>query len=108
MTVRTIYHPDQHSPLGFHVERWQDCEAIVDNNKRLQGEAQHSDFMRHIASVPCIIIEKWLNEERARGNLHLRLFSPEFNEMVARKLRDPDWKWLRTDAKNPSHVGYGS
>jgi hypothetical protein len=45
-----------------------------------------------------VIIVRWLNEEYARGNIHLRPFTREFNEtVVARKLRDPEWRLLRTD-----------
>jgi hypothetical protein len=40
---------------------------------------------------------RWLNEEHARGNTRLRLFSKEFDALIAQKLRDPDWKFLRTD-----------
>jgi hypothetical protein len=40
---------------------------------------------------------QWLNEEHARGNTGLRMFSPEFYALVARKLADPEWKHLRTD-----------
>lgn len=105
MSVFTLVHPDVDK--GFIIERWQDCEAIVENNKRLQKEAQRSDFMRHTASIPNVIIERWLNEELQRGNVGLRLFSEEFNRVIFRKLRDPEWKWLRTDAKNPSFMGWG-
>ena len=44
-----------------------------------------------------MILVRWLNEEYARGNTDLRMFTPAFNELVARKLRDPDWKHLRVD-----------
>jgi hypothetical protein len=76
---------------------WQDVEPILDHNKALRSEAQHSTWCRHVATIPNLILVKWLNEEYARGNTRLRIFSPEFNELVARKLRDPDWKYLRTD-----------
>jgi hypothetical protein len=45
-----------------------------------------------------VILVRWLNEEYARGNTHLRLFTREFNEtVVRRKLQDPDWAYLRVD-----------
>jgi hypothetical protein len=43
-----------------------------------------------------VILLKWLNEEHARGNTKLRLFTKEFDELVARRLADPDWAYLRT------------
>ena len=44
-----------------------------------------------------MILLKWLNEAHARGNTALRLFTKEFDEFAARKLADPEWKYLRTD-----------
>ena len=44
-----------------------------------------------------MILVRLLNEEHARGNVGLRLFGKEFDELVARKLRDPEWQHLRTD-----------
>jgi hypothetical protein len=79
------------------AETIQDVEPILEHNKALQAEPQHSDWGRHIACIPNVILVKWLNEEYARGNLALRLFSKEFDALVAKKLNDPDWKHLRVD-----------
>ena len=78
-------------------ERIQDVGDIIERNKALQSEPQKSDWGRHIASIPNIFLEQWLNEEWRRGNRSIRLFSADFNKLVARKLRDPDWRFLRTD-----------
>jgi hypothetical protein len=75
----------------------QDVEPILDRNHGLRGEPQRSDWARHVASIPNVILVQWLNEEYARGNTRLRMFSPEFNAIVERKLADPNWKKLRTD-----------
>lgn len=77
----------------------QDVEPILERNKALRGESQQGhDFARLIADIPAVIIVRWLNEEYARGNTHLRPFTREFNEtVVARKLKDPEWAYLRTD-----------
>jgi hypothetical protein len=79
------------------VEHVQDVEAIIERNKMLQTMPQKSDWGRQIAEIPNVFIMQWLNEEWARGNAEMRLFSEEFNQLVARKLRDPDWRFLRTD-----------
>jgi hypothetical protein len=79
--------------VGTH----QDVEAIIEHNKALQTLPQKSDWGRHVASIPLNIINQWLNEEWARGNVSLRLAGPEFDAMVERKLADPDWRFLRTD-----------
>jgi hypothetical protein len=80
---------------------WQDVEPILERNKLLRSMPQpprrRGDWGRHIASIPNVILVKWLNEEYAQGNTRLRMFTPEFNELVARRLRDSDWKYLRTD-----------
>jgi hypothetical protein len=74
----------------------QDVAPILERNKALRGESQRHDCARLIADIPAVIIVQWLNEEYARGNTHLRPFTREFNEtVVARKLRDSEWKHLR-------------
>lgn len=75
----------------------QDVEPILEHNKELRSQSQKSDWGRHVASIPNVIMVKWLNEEYARGNTELRMFSKEFDELIARKLRDLDWAYLRTD-----------
>jgi hypothetical protein len=76
---------------------FQDVEDIIERNKALQSVPQKSDWGRHVASIPLNIVNQWLNEEWARGNVSLRMGGPEFDALVARKLADPDWRFLRTD-----------
>jgi hypothetical protein len=75
----------------------QDVEPILERNARLRGERHRGDWGRQVATIPNVILLKWLNEEHARGNGGLRMFTSEFDELVARKLADPEWKFLRTD-----------
>jgi hypothetical protein len=75
----------------------QNVQPILEHNAALRGEAQRGAWGRHVATVPNVILARWLNEEHARGNTQLRMFTPEFYALVARKLRDPEWKHLRTD-----------
>lgn len=72
-------------------------EEILARNAELRKEEQRSDWGRHVASIPNSIYVQWLNEEYQKGNKTLRLFTPEFDALVERKLRDPDWFYLRTD-----------
>lgn len=74
----------------------QDVEPILVRNARLRREPQRGDWGRHVASIPNVLLLKWLNEEHARGNTGLRLFTREFDAFIARKLADPDWAYLRT------------
>jgi hypothetical protein len=76
------------------VERVQDVEAIIERNKLLRTLPQRSDWGRHIATIPNIIIERWMKED---GVNVLGLSSEEFGEFIRKKLNDPDWRHLRTD-----------
>lgn len=103
--MKTIFHPDGDR---FHIEQVQDVEDILENNKRLRSERQDADWGRHVASIPNVIYVRWLNEEHARGN-PVRPFSPEFDEIVQKKLQDPEWAYLRTDsAQVQGFMGFGS
>lgn len=91
------------------VHSMQDVEPILEYNKELRTQPQHSDWGRHVASIPNVIITQWLNEEWMRGNVGLRPFTKEFDELVKRKLNDPDWKYLRTDSQSVQGImGFGS
>ena len=79
------------------IEHAQDCTPILEWNHEARRDGQHSDWGRHVARIPNVIYVKWLDEERARGNTALRLFTPEFDQIVQKKLDDPEWAYLRTD-----------
>lgn len=79
------------------IEQVQDVEPILAWNKEARRDPQHSDWGRHVARIPNVIYVRWLNEEHARGNIHLRMFTPEFDLIVQKKLEDPEWVYLRTD-----------
>ena len=91
------------------VEHTQDVEAIIERNKALQKETQKSDWGRHIASIPNVIYVKWFNEEYEKGNVDLKLFSEQMDRIVERKLKDPEWAYLRTDSPQvQGFLGFGS
>ena len=95
--VLTRHHFDA-SEGALTVERVQDVEPILDQNKLLRSLPQKSDWGRHIANIPNVIYEKWFNEyNEGRAVPDFRIFGPEFSEFVSRKLQDPDWAYLRTD-----------
>lgn len=97
MSVQTSLHIDE-SAQSFTFQRSQDVEDIIEANKQAAAQSQISDWGKHVARIPNIFLEQWLNEEYARGNVGLRLFTPEFDRVIARKLQDPDWRFLRVDA----------
>lgn len=84
-----------------------DLEPYLERNKMLRTLHQpKTDGLKHVASIPNLIMVKWLNEAWQRGS-NVRYLSREWDDIVKKKLKDPEWAYLRTDA--PSHrVGYGS
>lgn len=93
MRTRVFLRPEDKS---IDVAYEGDVSATLENNARLRSMPQKSDCFKHVASVPHEVIMIWLNEVRARG-YNMKYLSQEFNELVNRKLQDPDWKHLRTD-----------
>jgi hypothetical protein len=79
------------------IQHVQDVEPILEWNQASRGEDQHGDWGRHVARIPNVIYVRWFDEEHARGNTSLRMFTPEFDRLVQRKLRDPEWAYLKTD-----------
>lgn len=92
------------------VEHIQDVEPILEANKLKRTVEQRGDF-REIADIPNVILVRWINEEHARGNTTVKMLGEEMNRIVAKKLRDPEWAYLRTDKKNTiinGFLGFGS
>jgi hypothetical protein len=79
------------------IEHVQDVEPILQWNRDARCGEQRGEWGRHVARIPNVIYVKWLNEEHTRGNIPLRMFTPEFDLVVQRKLEDPEWAYLRTD-----------
>ena len=82
----------------IHFTRWQNCDPILDSNKEMATIPQRGDF-RHVASIPLVLVEKWINEE---GIPVLGLSKDEFAKLVKRKL-DGDFAYLRTAPKLPAY-----
>ena len=87
------------SPTSFNVLRSQDVEAILDKNKADQNDSTfrngytESGDMKHVARIPMILLEKWAKEA---GIPKRKIFGKEMNEVIRKKLNDPDNKFLRT------------
>ncbi len=92
------------------VEQIQDVEPILEWNKEARRDEQKSDWGRHVARIPNVIYVQWLNEEHAKGNTSLRMFTAEFDLVVQKKLQDPEWAYLRVDkpALITGWLGFGS
>lgn len=96
----------QPSERAYTFERVQDVEPILEHNKALASESQNGDWGKHVARVPMVIIEKWLNDDNAKGN-PIRYLGPGFDEWLKKKLDDPDNRAWRVDnPSNPFHLGW--
>jgi hypothetical protein len=74
-------------------ETIQDTAPILDLNKWAQNEAafNYGRQMKHVASIPLIVIEKWRNE------LGIDYWNPDHQGKVDDLLNSSEWRWLRTD-----------
>jgi len=77
----------------LNVRHFQDCEDIIESNKRLRTLPQSCDWGRHIASIPNNILLKWMLEE---GVPVFGMPAHEWDKFLRKKLSDPDWRELRT------------
>lgn len=79
------------------IEHVQDVEAILDWNAEARTQEQNSDWGRHIARIPNVVYVQWWDELYRAGHTELRIFSHEFDQIVRKKLQDPEWAHLRVD-----------
>ena len=97
MANGVFFRPHFEGDRHLAIEHLQDVEPVLEANHEDRREHQDSDWGRCAARIPNVIHVKWLDEEHARGNTSLRMFSKEWDELVWRKLQDPEWAYLRTD-----------
>jgi len=85
-----------HSDGTFTIHRRQDAGPTIEANKALQSVPQRTDGLKHIASIPVLVYEQWIAET---GGELMRMSSHEQAKFFRRKLRDPQWAYLRTTAR---------
>lgn len=78
----------------FKVRREQDVEPILDANKRMQNDPDYKREgikrnFQHFAHIPEIVYLQWLKEG-------IDALNPHHIDAVKRKLRDPEYRHLRT------------
>jgi hypothetical protein len=94
MSIKTRFHP--HGDGSFTIQRIEDVEPALENNKRLQNTPQHSESFHHVASIPPIFIEKMMNES---GVPFYSLPSHELKKLIRRWRNNPDYRFLFTTDK---------
>lgn len=89
MDIGTRIHTTDSGDVTF--ERVQDCTPILEHTTKLSNEGFHgSSEMRHAASFPMVVVERYLND----NNITLAEFSSN-KEHVKRMLNDPSLAWFR-------------
>lgn len=77
------------------IGTFQDVGPLLERNKLLQLDTDYSkrgikkDWW-HYASIPNVIIEKWLNEDG------INVYNKDHTQAVYRKLNDPEYRYLKT------------
>ena len=77
-----------------HIHKTADVEHHLNVNKKLanlNGKKIGSDAYNHVASIPPILISKWLHEEG------LDIFNPDHAERLKAKLNSIEYRHLRTN-----------
>lgn len=87
------------SATAFNVKRTQDVSAIIDMNKADQNDRSFRNGfttegdMKHVARVPLLVLEQWAKEA---GIPKKEVYGKKMNDVVRKKLNDPDNRFLRT------------
>ncbi len=77
----------------------QDCEPIIEHNKRLQNfndGYSPSRELRRVASIPLIVFEGWLQEDGLSWLDYSLMGRREQAAYRARRLLSSDWRHLKT------------
>jgi len=94
LTGISTYFVDDPSSSKFHIETVQDIEPVLEMNRVRMTDGSNgwtpSKDMKHVASVPMIVLQIWANEAGVAMN------DPAFGEVVKRKLNDADFSKMRT------------
>lgn len=94
ITGMEAYHAYDHSTGLAHIQTVQDVEPVLERNKALQNTDHSKKGIQkswwHCASIPNVIIEKWLNE------YGINFYNKDHWPAVKKLLNSPDWRYLRT------------
>lgn len=78
----------------FHIHHRQEVGDILEKNKQLQTIDEYKrqgikNSWMHYAHIPDVVVIQWMKEG-------IDVFNPDHLPAVKRKLRDPDYRHLRT------------
>ncbi len=87
------------SGTALNVIRTQDVQPIIDLNKADQNDRDFNNGytpsrdMQHVARIPLVVLEQWAKEA---GIPKAKIYGKAMNEIIRKKLNDPDNLFLRT------------
>ena len=82
-----------------HIGQVQDCEPIVEHNKRLQtmnDGYSPSRELRRVASIPLMVFENWLKADGLTWSDYCSMDKRSQAQYRAKRLMSSDWRDLRT------------
>ena len=92
--LETIHHYDDATGKTT-IEHKQDCQAIIDHNKKLHNTSYQKDGVKvdwvHAAIIPEIIQIKWMKEYGIKS-VYLEEYWPKIRQL----LNSPDYRYLKT------------
>lgn len=98
------------NPIRFHfddltdrvtLQKTQDCEPILEDNKRLQTEGDGyspSRELRRVGRVPLNLISQMLQQDGISEPHYWQWPGWAQNRYLRKKLQDPDYRHLRTSS----------
>ncbi len=106
--IVSYFHHDE-GDNTITVGQTQDCESIIENNKRLQtmnDGYSPSRELRRVASIPFVVFERWLQDDGLTWyDYSTKMDRREQAAYRARKLLSSDWAHLLTSAGS-AYVGW--
>lgn len=82
-----------HNGDTFDITKVQDISKNLELNRAVAnevGKRSGSDAYNQVASIPAIIVTKWLIEEG------IDLYNPDHSDAIKKKLNSSDFRYLRT------------
>ena len=90
---------DQDTEGRWRFGQWQDCDPVLEHNKRLQtmnDGYSPSRGLKRIASIPVSLIQQWLMEDGIDPVAYWGWRRPEQNAYLRKRHQSNEYRHLRT------------
>ena len=94
ITGMSVWFEADENNKKFHIHHTQDVTGVLEKNKQLQNADEYKRAgikagWQHVAHIPDVVVMQWWKEG-------IDVFNPDHLPAVKRKLRDPQYRHLRT------------